>query len=239
MEARMKVEIWSDVVCPWCYIGKRRLESALAHFRYRDQVELQFKSFELNPAAEPSDGKGLDELLAGKYRVPLDQARAMNARVSQAAEGEGLAYRLDIARPGNTFDAHRLIQLAALEGRQPEMKERLMAAYFTEGKAIDDVDTLVALAAETGLEAERARAALETDEFAVQVRADEHEAAELGVTGVPFFVIDRRYSVSGAQSADLFLEALNRAWKDGHPLTAIEGSEGVDCADGSCALPAD
>ena len=210
----MKVEIWSDVICPWCYIGKRRFEAALDNFDHRADVEVEFRSFELNPNADPQDQGNLEEALARKYRLTLEQARAMNARVVDAAAGEGLRYRFDIAKRGNTFDAHRLIHLAAAEGLQGAMKERLMAGYFLEGRAIGDRDTLVELAAEVGIDRERARAALEAGEFADDVRADEREAAELGINGVPFFVINRRYGVSGAQAPETMLKALTAGWED-------------------------
>ncbi len=221
MDSQVKVEIWSDVVCPWCYIGKRRFESALDRFEHRDETEVGFRSFELNPSAQADEGTGLDEVLARKYGFGLERARALNARVVQAAAGEGLTYRLDIAKPGNTFDAHRLIHLAAAHGRQAEMKERLMAAYFTEGKPIGDRDPLVELAAEVGIDRERARSVLDSDEFAGDVRADEREASELGITGVPFFVIDRRYGVSGAQAPEVMLEALEIAWQEAHAETDL------------------
>ncbi len=210
----MKVEIWSDVVCPWCFIGKRRFETALDRFEHRADVEVEFRSFELNPNAEPQPEGSLEEALARKYGVSLEQARAMNARVMDAAAGEGLQYRFDIARRGNTFDAHRLIHLAAADGLQAAMKERLMAAYFMEGRAIGDRDTLVELAGEVGVDPGRARAALDSDEFADDVRADEREAAELGITGVPFFVINRRYGVSGAQPPEVMLKALAAGWEE-------------------------
>lgn len=175
---------------------------------------MEFRSFELNPNAPAQQEGNLEEALARKYGVSLEQARAMNARVMDAAAGEGLRYRYDIAKRGNTFDAHRLIHLAAALGLQPAMKERLMAAYFMEGRAIGDRDTLVELAGEVGIDVERARAALDSDEYADAVRADEREAAELGITGVPFFVINRRYGVSGAQSPEVMLEALAVGWNE-------------------------
>ena len=219
----MRVEIWSDVVCPWCYIGKRRFEAALGRFEHRDAVEVEFRSFELNPNAQANEGTNLDELLARKYGFGLEQARALNARVVNAAVGEGLHYRLDIAKHGNTLDAHRLIHLAATDGRQAAMKERLMAAYFTEGKPISDRDTLVELATEVGIEDERARAVLDGDQFVDEVRSDEREATELGINGVPFFVINRRYGVSGAQPPEVLLDALEIAWNEAHPAEAESG----------------
>jgi len=213
----VKVEIWSDVVCPWCFIGKRRFETALDRFEHRADVEVEFRSFELNPNAEFQPEGTLEEALARKYGVSLEQAHAMNARVVDAAAGEGLQYRFDIARRGNTFDAHRLIHLAAADGLQAAMKERLMAAYFMEGRAIGDRDTLVELAGEVGVDPGRARAALDSDEYADDVRADEREAAELGITGVPFFVINRRYGVSGAQPPEVMLKALAAGWEEATP----------------------
>jgi predicted DsbA family dithiol-disulfide isomerase len=238
----LKVEIWSDVVCPWCYVGKRRFEAALERFEHRDEVEVEFHSFELNPQAEADEGTGLDQRLARKYGLDIEKARALNARVAQAADGEGLRFRLDIARPGNTFDAHRLIHLAAAEGRQDAMqnamKERLLAAYFTEGRAIGDRDTLIELAVEVGIDRERAQRVLESDGYAAEVRADEREASQLGITGVPFFVINRRYGVSGAQPSDLMLQALGQAWDEANPVQVIGGAgpDAADCADGTCAV---
>jgi predicted DsbA family dithiol-disulfide isomerase len=210
----MKVEIWSDVVCPWCYIGKRRFETALGRFDHRGEVEVEYRSFELNPTAEPQEQGNLEEALARKYGLSRDQARAMNARVEEAAAGEGLQYRLDITKRGNTFEAHRLIHLAAMLGLQAAMKERLMAAYFIEGLPIGDRDTLVELAREVGIDPQRTLRMLDSEEFADVVRADEREATELGITGVPFFVINRRYGVSGAQPPELMLKALNVGWEN-------------------------
>lgn len=163
----------------------------------------------------------LDEVLARKYGLGVEQARTLHARVVKAAAGEGLEYRLDIAKTGNTFDAHRIIHLAAAQGRQAAMKERLMAAYFTEGKPIGDRDSLVELAVEVGIDRERARAVLGSDEFANDVRAEEREASELGIAGVPFFVINRRYGVSGAQAPEVMLEALETAWTDAHAESGL------------------
>lgn len=210
----MKVEIWSDVVCPWCYIGKRRIEAALEQFQQRDEIEVTYRAFELDPDAEPDPGMALEARLSMKYGVPIEKARAMNARVTAVAAEDGLEYRLDRARPGNTFDAHRLIHLAQAEGLQGEMKERLMAAYFVEGRPIGNRDILLELAAEVGLDPRRAWAVLNGDEFAADVRADEKEAAQLGISGVPYFVIDRRYGVSGAQPAQLLVRALDHAWAE-------------------------
>jgi predicted DsbA family dithiol-disulfide isomerase len=210
----LSVEVFSDVVCPWCYIGKRRFEAALERFAHRDDVEVTWRSFELDPDA-PADRQGPPaERLAEKYGVSLDEARAMNARVTETAAQDGLEYHLDLARGGNTFDAHRAIHLAAAHGLQAEAQERLMRAYFTEGEPIGDPETLVRLLAELGVDADEARAALAGDAYAEEVRADEELAVRMGVRGVPFFVLGRRYGVSGAQPAEALLAALEQAWEE-------------------------
>ena len=236
----MKVEIWSDVACPWCYIGKRRFESAAAQFEHRDQLEVVWRSFELDPSAPQRREGSPAEHLAAKYGTSAPQAAQMNARMSEAAASDGLAYRLDELKMGNTLDAHRLIHLGAEHGLQDAVKERLLAAYLTEAEAISDRDTLVRLAGEAGLQPSLAREMLESDRFLAEVRADEREATELGINGVPFFVIDRRYGISGAQPAELLLEALQQAWREAHPvaqLTPIGGPAPV-CDDQGCELPA-
>ncbi len=233
----MKVEIWSDVVCPWCYIGKRRFERALAAFPHRDEVEVVWRSFELDPnAPRVREGDPVDRL-ARKYGMTREAATAAQARVIGQAEQEGLTYRLDIARPGNTFDAHRLLHLAGERGVQGAVEERLMAAYFSEGRPIGELETLVALAGEAGLDQTSAREALAGDAHAEEVAADEREAAELGITGVPFFVLDRRYGISGAQPSELIQQALERAWADAHPITLVApGETDASCADESCPV---
>ncbi|MEX2541218.1 MAG: DsbA family oxidoreductase [Trueperaceae bacterium] len=245
----MKIEIWSDVVCPWCYIGKRRLESALSEFEHAESVQIVWRSFELDPYAPGESGQQpVDEMLAGKYGVSLERAREMNAQVTELAEAEGVEFRLDVAKRANTFDAHRLIHLAAENGLQQQAKERLLAAYFSEGKPIGERETLTELAAEIGIDRERAAAALAGDEFADEVRADERRAQELGANGVPFFVFDQRYGISGAQSPDVFLQVLERTWSETRPLTILgndAGSNETDpgrsdgegyCDDGGCEV---
>ena len=238
----MKVEIWSDVVCPWCYIGKRRFEAALARFPHREQVEVVWRSFELDPHAESvrAAGEGPDhaDLLAEKYAMSRARAEAAIGSVTQAAAGEGLDFHLDVSLRSNTFDAHRLIHLAAARGLQGAVKERLMRAYFSEGAPVGDRDTLVRLAAEAGLDAADVEKVLDTDEHAEAVRADEAEARALGITGVPFFVVDRSYGVSGAQPADQLLAVLERAWSERAPLTLVGGAgSGTDEACGPDGCP--
>jgi predicted DsbA family dithiol-disulfide isomerase len=207
--ARLTVEIWSDVVCPWCYIGKRRFEAAVAQFPH--EVEYTWRSFELDPSAPPTREHGATEHLAAKYGMSLDQARASHAQMTELAAQEGLEYHFDKARGGNSFDAHRLIHLAAAHGRQDEAKERLMRAYFTEGVAIGDREQLVALSADIGLDPDETRGVLESDAYADAVREDELLARRIGIQGVPFFVLDRRYGVSGAQPAEVLVQALEQA----------------------------
>jgi predicted DsbA family dithiol-disulfide isomerase len=206
----MHVEIWSDVICPWCYIGKRRFEQALAQFEGRDDVEVEWRSFELDPSS-PAAPQPLADRLAGKFNVSHDEAVAMNGRMTETAAGAGLRFQLDVAQSGNTFDAHRVIKLGASHGLQDAVKERLMAGYFGEGRAISDRDTLVELAASAGLDADETRAMLESDRFAADVRADEQLARGFNISGVPFFVLDRKLGVSGAQSPELLLDALEQA----------------------------
>jgi predicted DsbA family dithiol-disulfide isomerase len=213
----MKVEIWSDIACPWCYIGRRRFEKALSQFEYGDQVEVIWRSYQLDPNA-PRDYAGtVNDLLAQRYGMSREKAESMNAQVSELAAQEGLEYHLGHAHPVNSWDAHCLIHLAASHDLQGEMKERLQRAYFTEGLVVSDPNTLVRLAVEIGLEAGETRQALETKAYADAVRADEQRAQRLGIRGVPFFLINGKYAVSGAQPAELFLTALERAWADTHP----------------------
>jgi predicted DsbA family dithiol-disulfide isomerase len=238
----VKVEIWSDVVCPWCYIGKRRFEAALARFAHRDDVEVMWRSFELDPSTEsvsvPGEGPGHAELIATKYGMSLAQAEAAVASVTRAAAGEGLDFHLDRSLRSNTFDAHRLIHLGADQGLQSEAKERFMRAYFTEGQPVGDRDALVRLAVDAGLAREDAERVLAGDEYADAVRSDEAEARALGISGVPFFVVDRLYGVSGAQPADQLLAVLERAWSERSPLTLVAaGPEATDEACGPDGCP--
>ena len=232
----MKVEIWSDVVCPWCYVGKRRFESALARFEHRDDVEVVWRAFELDPSAPATREGPYGQRLAGKYRVSLTEAQAMIDRMVAAAAGDGVEMRFDIAKPGNTFAAHRLLHLALDRGVQDALAERLFAATFTEGRPVGDVDTLAELAAEAGLEADEARTVLQGDAYTAEVRADERRAAELGISSVPFFVIDGTYGVSGAQPPDVLLGVLEQVWAESHPLTSVVAGPAPGCGDDGCAV---
>lgn len=207
----MQIDIWSDVVCPWCYIGKRRFERALAEFPGRDEVSVVWHSFELDPSAPVRRTESTVEHLSDKYGMSIEQVESMEANVTALAAAEGLDYRLSETKSGNTFDAHRIIHLAAEHGLQDQMKERCLRAYFTESLAITEPETLAELAGQVGLDPIEVEQVLGSDRFAAEVREDEALATRLGITGVPFFVLDGRLGVSGAQSTDVFAAALTRA----------------------------
>jgi predicted DsbA family dithiol-disulfide isomerase len=230
----MQVEIWSDVVCPWCYIGKRRLETALEKFPHRDQVEVVWRSFQLDPSVPEGETHPTLPALAAKYGASEDAMRTNMAQVEQIAAGEGLDYHLADGVSGNTLRAHELLHLAAEHGLRNELKERLLHAYFEEGRPVFDVDSLVALGAEVGLDETEAREALGDRRFLAAVHHDAATAQALGATGVPFFVVDRKYGAAGAQPAELLLQILERAWADANPLITVPAAEG--CTDDSCAV---
>lgn len=232
----MKIDIWSDVVCPFCYIGKRRLEAALAEFPHRDDVEVVWHSFELDPTAEAAPAGTLPDRLARKYGMSREQAVASQENLAANAATVGLDFQWAKAQPGNTFDAHRLIHLAGASGLADPAKERLLRAYFTEGRAIGDRDTLVELATEVGLDPAVVRQVLESDDYAREVRADEDQARAYGINGVPFFVLAGKYGVSGAQPTEVFTEALTQAWTETHPLQMVTGATGEGCGGDGCAV---
>ena len=221
----MHVEIWSDIACPWCYVGKRRFEGALAGFEHRDDVTVTWRSFELDPAAPRERELDGAPHLAEKYGTTREKALEMHAQMTDVAAGEGLDFRFDLARGGNTFDAHRLIHLAAAHGAQDAMKERLMRAYLTEGEAIGDPETLERLAVEAGLPAEEVREVLSGDRYAADVREDERTAAALGIHAVPFFVVDRAMGAAGAQPPEVLGELLHRGWEARAPIPVVTGGE--------------
>lgn len=229
----MKVEIWSDVVCPWCYIGKIRFERALGSFPHRDNVEVVYRAFELDPTIPRGETRDVVSDLAAKKGLSEEQVRRMMANVEQLAAGDGLEYHLAEAASGNTVDAHRLVHLAADRGKAAEMIERLYRAHFTQLCSVFDRDALVDLAAEVGLDPAEARGLLEGDAYTDRVRGDEAIARSLGITGVPFFVIDGTFGISGAQSAEAFGGALEQAWAASHPLQTV-ARDGAVCEDGVC-----
>jgi predicted DsbA family dithiol-disulfide isomerase len=230
----MEVEIWSDIACPWCYIGKRRFEAALAGFEHRDDVRVTWRSFELDPAAPPEREGERAARLAEKYGMTVEQAREMERQMTETAAGEGLDFRFDIARSGATFDGHRLIHLAAEHGLQDAMKERLLRAYFGEGELMSDHEALVRLAREVGLPEDEVRQMLASDRFADEVRGDERMAHSFGISAVPTFVVDRKLGVSGAHPPDALLQLLREGWTRREPAPAIiAGGETCD-VDGNC-----
>ncbi|MFF9649769.1 DsbA family oxidoreductase [Streptomyces sp. NPDC014622] len=223
--------------CPWCYIGKARFEKGLAGFAHRDQVEVVHRSFELDPGHAKGDTVQVVDMLARKYGRTPDEARAMEENVAANARAEGLGYLTEGRDHGNTFDIHRLLHLAKARGRQDELLTLAYWANFAEERSVYDADVLVELAVEAGLDADEARAVLADPEaYADEVRADERAASELGANAVPFFVLDRRYGISGGQPAEVFAQALEQAWKD-RPLTAIGGDAAACDADGACEVP--
>lgn len=215
----MDLDIWSDIACPWCYVGKRRLEAALESFEHRDEVHLTWHSFELDPDAPHEREGDTASNIARKYGRTREEALAGMAQLTETAAGDGLEFHFDTARGGNTFDAHRLLHLALAHDRQEAMKERLMRAYLTEGELISDHPTLRRLALEVGLPETEVDDLLAGDRYAEEVRTDEFTANRLGITAVPFFVVDRAFGVAGAQPPEYLLEMLRHAWEAREPAT--------------------
>ena len=225
MTEPIRVDVWSDVVCPWCYIGKRRLEAGAAAFADcrpdARPVEVEFHSFELSPDI-PVDFEGTSvDFLVRHKRISEAKVREMHERVSDIAASVGLDYDFDSVRPTNTLKAHQLLHFAKAQGAQPEMKERLLSAYFLEGRHVGRDEELSGLAHEVGLDRDEVLRSLKDEDFLPAVRADQRLAAELGIRGVPFFVIDGKYAISGAQGPDVFAEALIRAQEDEKPAARL------------------
>jgi predicted DsbA family dithiol-disulfide isomerase len=238
----MRVEIWSDIACPWCYVGKARFEKALEAFPHRDGVEVVHRSFELDPGRDKSDVEPVLAMLSKKYGMSEAQAQAGEETLGAQAAAEGLAYRTRDRDHGNTFDLHRLLHLAKEHGRQDELVQIFYRANFAEERSLftEGDERLVELAVEAGLDADEVRKVLaDPTAYADEVRADEREAAELGANGVPFFVLDRTYGVSGAQPAEVFTQALTQAWGNRSPLQLIDrGDAGAEaCGPDGCAVP--
>ena len=231
---KLDVQIWSDIACPWCYVGKRRLEAALARFAHKDEVSVTWRAFELDPAAprvrDPSTSYA--ERLGAKYGRSVAQAQGMIDSMTQTGAADGLDMRFDRVQSGNTFDAHRLHHFAAERGLGDAAKERLLRAYMTEGEAIGEPEVLARLGADIGLDADAVRTMLASDAFKDEVRGDERAAQQLGIRGVPFFVFDGRYGVSGAQPADTLLGVLEKVWAE---LPETDVVEGAVCGPDGCA----
>jgi predicted DsbA family dithiol-disulfide isomerase len=234
----MRIEIWSDVVCPWCYIGKRRMETALAAFQQAHpdaEVDVHWRSFELDPSAPNVPTQTVAEHLGAKYGGGAAGGQQMIDRVEAVAAEEGLVYRLGKAQRANTVDAHRLLHLAQDEGRQGELKEALLAAYFVEARNVADHDELTRIAAAVGLDEVRVKEVLTTTEYADAVEADVRQAVAYGATGVPFFVVDQKYGVAGAQPADVLGQVLERAWTESRPALDVVGGDD-SCGPDGCAI---
>jgi len=235
----VKIEIWSDVVCPWCFVGKRRLETALSTFDHADEVEVVYRSFELDPTA-PHHGHELSTgVIARKYGRSEAEMRQMQQQLIDLAAEEGLAFRLFETVHTNTIDAHRLLHLALETGGpalQRELKEALLSAYFERAADVGDHDVLTAAATAVGLDESRVRAVLESDEYADRVAADIAQARAYGATGVPFFVVDQAYGVSGAQPAEVFSQVLDQAWAASHPVLQMAGGDAEACGPDGCAI---
>ncbi|WP_404293853.1 DsbA family oxidoreductase [Cytobacillus kochii] len=231
----MKVEIWSDIACPFCYIGKRKFEHALVGFDQKDEVEVVYKSFQLDPNAPQNTTETMNQMLAKKYGQSVEQVEQMQQQVTAQANEVGLDYHLNDAKMTNTLDAHRLIHLAKEKGKMSEMKEQLLKSYFVEGKHVGEIESLVDIAAAVGLDKEEVTSVLASDQYKKEVEADMQEGVQLGVQGVPFFVFNRKYAVSGAQPSNVFSEVLTKVIeeeKQSQPLNVIK--QGDACTDGSC-----
>jgi predicted DsbA family dithiol-disulfide isomerase len=229
----LRLDIWSDIACPWCYIGKRRLERALSLLKHTD-LPITWHAFELNPAAPQREDTGghYAERLAKKYGTSASQAQAMIDRVKELAKAEGLDFDFDIIRPGNTFDAHRLLRLARTHGIQSAVKERFMRGYFCEGQQVSDHETLERLAVEAGLDAQLVSEVLASNAYAVEVRQDETQARDLDINGVPFFVVNEHYGISGAQPPEVILDTLAQAQRAS--ANASSPSDGAYCGPDGC-----
>ena len=231
----MQIEIFSDVVCPWCYIGKRHLEEALASFPHADKVDIVYRSFQLDPTTPADSVETSSESLARKYGKGPAEIAEMQQRVTDVAAAAGLDFHLGHTHPENTFDAHRLLHWALERGKQTELKERLMSGYFVDGARVGRHSVLADLAAEVGLDRAEAERVLASDEYSADVESDISLARSFGANGVPFFVFDRTYAVSGGQPAAVFTEVLEKAWVEGNPLTTV-GGDGAACVDDSCSV---
>lgn len=234
----MKVEIWSDVMCPFCYVGKKHFENALAQLPFKDKIEVEWKSFQLDPTlpVEGASESTLDYLVKRKG-MPKEQIEGMMHHLDQSGAAVGIEFRQDIAIPVNTFRAHRLIHLAQSHGKGNEMEEALFFAHFTAGKNVGDLEVLTELATSIGLNKEEVVALLQSDEQTQEVKNDIEEAQALGISGVPFFVVDRKYGISGAQPIDTFAEALTQAYEESQPKFEMKGDQDAKaCGPDGCEI---
>jgi predicted DsbA family dithiol-disulfide isomerase len=221
----MKVEIWSDIVCPFCYLGKRKFENALGQFPHKDKVEVEWHSYQLDPHIEHTPGMNIHEYLAGRKAISVEDARLAHEKMAERVKESGLHYNFDLIVPANTFNAHRLIQFAKSKGLQEQAEEKLFFAYFSEGRNIGDRSTLISLGTEIGLDREAANAVMNGNDFTEEVKQDLYEAHSIGIQGVPFFVFNDKYAISGAQASEMFLGALTRSWKEMYEPDKIEADK--------------
>lgn len=209
----MRIDVWSDFVCPFCYIGKRHLEAALKELKIEDEVDIIYHSYELDPKAPYSVDKRIDEVIANKYSIPLEQAQASNERIINTAKAAGLNYNFKDLKMTNSFDAHRLSQYAKTEGKMAEFNELVFRSYFIDSLLISDHGTLLNLAVELGLDKEKVQSILKSDQYKEEVREDERTAGEIGISGVPFFIFNKKEYISGAQPVEVFVETIKTASK--------------------------
>jgi len=234
----MKVEIWSDVMCPFCYIGKRKFEKALAEFPHSDKINIEWKSFQLNPQMKTEPGRSINDYLAETKGWTPDYAEQVTDHVTNLAREVGLEYNMEKSVVANSFDAHRFVQFAKTKGKGDEAEEQLFKAYFTDGKNTADHEVLIELGSDIGLDSSELRKVLEGTRFSEEVRNDIYEAQQVGARGVPFFVLDRKYAVSGAQQPETFLGALEKSfeeWEKVNPAPLLTFADGATCTpDGEC-----
>ncbi|MEI4624140.1 DsbA family oxidoreductase [Bacillus pfraonensis] len=239
----MKIEVWSDFVCPFCYIGKRRLEKALDQFPYKNDVDVEFKSFELDPNTPIYSGISVHEAIASKYGISIEEAKQNSVQIGHQAASVGLTFNFEEMKPTNTFDAHRLAKFAKNHEKEKDIIENLLFSYFTESKNLSDVETLADIAEASGLDRQEALNVLNNkDAYANDVRIDEGIAQQYRITGVPYFIINQKYAISGAQPLETFVGALQKVWEEENPKSQFQdlssnSTNGAFCTDGSCSVP--
>ncbi|NWK72244.1 DsbA family oxidoreductase [Bacillus paramycoides] len=239
----MKIEVWSDFVCPFCYIGKRRLEMALEQFPHRDDVQVEFKSFELDPNTPIYSGTSISEVIAAKYEISVEEANRNNIQIGNHAASIGLSFNFEEMKPTNTFDAHRLAKFAKDQGKEKEITENLLFAYFTESRNLSDAETLSTIAETSGLDKKEALNVINNkNAYANEVRIDEAIAQQYKITGVPYFIVNQKYAISGAQPLETFVGALQQVWEEENPKPepqnlSINSTTDAYCTDGSCSIP--
>ncbi|MED0968431.1 DsbA family oxidoreductase [Bacillus paramycoides] len=239
----MKIEVWSDFVCPFCYIGKRRLEMALEQFPHRDDVQVEFKSFELDPNTPIYSGTSISEVIAAKYGISVEETNRNNIQIGNHAASIGLSFNFEEMKPTNTFDAHRLAKFAKDQGKEKEITENLLFAYFTESRNLSDAETLSTIAETSGLDKKEALNVINNkNAYANEVRIDEAIAQQYKITGVPYFIVNQKYAISGAQPLETFVGALQQVWEEENPKPepqnlSINSTTDAYCTDGSCSIP--